>query len=234
MTLKNNFVISGSTASAGISGYNDALLFSVDSSGNVLWSKAWGRDEIEDNTESIISPNDGGFLLSGSTSAFSVDGTLDMMAIKTDSLGFAGDCNVFDPVLDVTEITLEDSVNPITSMLEIDVSDVAVVENSGVSDSVLCAVFTSSFEPVHQSGADFIIHEEDNGEIIITPIGFENGRVQVRVFNSIGQLLIEGVTIDRQPISFKLHNAAINVINVAGKHGSVTRKYLDKTALLSY
>uniref|UniRef100_A0A7V3E6M8 T9SS type A sorting domain-containing protein n=1 Tax=Ignavibacterium album TaxID=591197 RepID=A0A7V3E6M8_9BACT len=83
-TSDGGFVASGYTKSYG-SGGNDVYLIKVDANGNQLWDRVFGGTSDEE-TYSMVSTDDGGFLMAGATSSFGA-GSRDIWLIKTDASG---------------------------------------------------------------------------------------------------------------------------------------------------
>jgi predicted secreted protein len=78
------FVITGKTESYG-AGNSDAWLVKIDENGNLEWNRTFGGFAL-DYTTTIISANDGGYVLAGRTMSFG-EGGQDMWLIKTNSFG---------------------------------------------------------------------------------------------------------------------------------------------------
>jgi len=83
-TQDGGFVLAGKTSSYG-SGDYDAMLMKTDSTGNLLWMKAYGG-AAEERILNIRETTDHGFILAGSTLSFG-QGDYDMLFIRTDSTG---------------------------------------------------------------------------------------------------------------------------------------------------
>jgi Fe-S cluster biosynthesis and repair protein YggX len=83
-TTNHNYLITGSTNSIG-AGCNDVYLLELDSSGSYLWSKSLGATGC-DFASDLIELGDGGFLITGNTSSFSLGGYV-VFILKTDSVG---------------------------------------------------------------------------------------------------------------------------------------------------
>jgi hypothetical protein len=78
------YIIAGSTASFG-SGLSDMYLVKTNSSGDTLWTRAYGG-RSNDEGLSVQQTSDGGYIVSGSTVSFG-SGLSDMYLVKTNSLG---------------------------------------------------------------------------------------------------------------------------------------------------
>jgi hypothetical protein len=86
-TTDGGYIVSGSTKSFGANG---AYMIRTDNSGNIQWSRA----VIGSDFRSVEQTHDGGYILAGSI--FITPGNVDILIVKTDSLGNAG-CNEIDP-----------------------------------------------------------------------------------------------------------------------------------------
>ncbi len=79
------FVVAGYTWSFGAGNY-DVWLIRTDANGDTLWTKTFGGAD-EDGGYSVRQTTDGGFIITGSTDTYGVNGTYDVYLIKTDSNG---------------------------------------------------------------------------------------------------------------------------------------------------
>jgi len=78
------FIVAGYTESFG-NGSTDIYLVKTDDDGNLIWAKTYGGS-ADDGANSVVSTNDGGFIIAGYTMSFG-SGANDMYVIKTDSNG---------------------------------------------------------------------------------------------------------------------------------------------------
>jgi len=78
------YIVTGFTTSYG-AGDEDAFLFKLDQSGNLLWSKNYGG-QLKERAKSVTNTPDGGFMITGFTESFG-DTKGDLMIIKTDQYG---------------------------------------------------------------------------------------------------------------------------------------------------
>lgn len=79
-----SFIATGYTTSYG-AGNNDVFLMKINSNGSLAWTKTYGGTIAEDG-ESVIQTNDGGYIITGSTSSYGEGGN-DVLVIKTDMNG---------------------------------------------------------------------------------------------------------------------------------------------------
>jgi len=83
-TLDGGFIVAGWTDSFG-SGGNACWVLKLDSTGNVVWQKAYGGS-YDDSATSIQETLDGGFIVAGYTNSFG-SGSYDFWVLKLDSTG---------------------------------------------------------------------------------------------------------------------------------------------------
>ncbi|MDD5528697.1 MAG: T9SS type A sorting domain-containing protein [bacterium] len=83
-TRDSGFVIAGITSSSNIGGSN-IYLIRTNSSGNILWTKSFGKI-LEENGYSVQQTSDSGFIILGSTNSFGAGG-FDVYLIRTNSSG---------------------------------------------------------------------------------------------------------------------------------------------------
>lgn len=83
-TPENDFVVCASTT-GGPFGAQDILLFKIDSTGSILWSRTFGGSQDENGSAILISP-DGGIFIAGNTKSFG-SVTKSALLMKTDADG---------------------------------------------------------------------------------------------------------------------------------------------------
>ena len=83
-TPDGGFIIAGQTASSG-AGWDDFLLFKVDSQGDEVWSNTYGGFSI-DRARCLVQTSDGGYILVGITDSYGAGGA-DFWLLKTDEEG---------------------------------------------------------------------------------------------------------------------------------------------------
>jgi hypothetical protein len=84
-TNDGGYIIAGCTNSFGAGEY-DLYLVKTDSMGNTLWTNTYGGGDPE-RAYSVQQTSDGGYILAGFSSSFSVGS--DLYLVKTDSMGYA-------------------------------------------------------------------------------------------------------------------------------------------------
>ena len=84
-TSDGGYALAGWTASFG-TGYADAWLVKVDSSGSQEWNRTYGGD-IGDKARSVVETSDGGYALAGHTQSYGVGYQVDFWLVKLDSSG---------------------------------------------------------------------------------------------------------------------------------------------------
>ncbi|MBL7996435.1 PQQ-like beta-propeller repeat protein [bacterium] len=83
-TTEGGFLLGGSTRTDGFS-YPDMYLVKTTASGDTIWSRSFGG-VLDENCTRLISAQDGGYFLIGSTASFG-SGEYDINVIKTDNMG---------------------------------------------------------------------------------------------------------------------------------------------------
>jgi hypothetical protein len=63
-TMDGGYIITGSCVPDGLVSYIDVLLLKTDASGNIIWTKTYGKDFIE-SAYSIEQTSDGGYIIGG-------------------------------------------------------------------------------------------------------------------------------------------------------------------------
>jgi hypothetical protein len=84
-TLDGGYIITGFTWSFG-AGSKTSYLLKVDSTGQVIWTKAYGGTTLGEYGQSVMQTSDGGYIFSGSTYSFGA-GASDIYLVKTNASG---------------------------------------------------------------------------------------------------------------------------------------------------
>ncbi|MBK7854216.1 MAG: T9SS type A sorting domain-containing protein [Bacteroidetes bacterium] len=83
-TNDNSYLLTGATKNV-VAGFIDAVVMKMDSAGNILWTKAYGRGDFDQLT-SAVQTYDGNFVCAGSVTDSSVYGR-DVLVMKIDNAG---------------------------------------------------------------------------------------------------------------------------------------------------
>ena len=133
-TSDSGYVITGNNFSSGIQ-FPDVMLFKLDKTGNLLWSKVYGSTGSDEGTSVSVTP-DGGLAIIGSTTGFSIGDK--GYIIKTNAQGESG-CN--ETSLNMTETFI--TIPVITLIATVDTgcvsNSVIPVLNSAGSGNTLCS-----------------------------------------------------------------------------------------------
>lgn len=81
------YILAGGTVTYAVGGC-DIYLIKTDSLGDTVWTRTFGG-EFDEDCSSVKSAPDGGYIIAGSTTSWGAGG-MDVLIIKTDSLGAAG------------------------------------------------------------------------------------------------------------------------------------------------
>ncbi len=174
-TSDGGYIITGSTSSYG-EGYHDVYLIKTDSSGDTLWTKAYGGWDWEIGW-SVQETSDGGYVIAGTTHSFG-EGDLDVYLLKTDANGDTLWTKTFggaeaDRAYSITQ-TAEDGylIAGITRSFGVDETDVYLIKTDAGGDSLWTRTYGGIGYDVGLS-----IRQTSNGRFIIT--GFTNSHNEV-------------------------------------------------------
>ena len=84
-TGDGGYIVAGYTSSSGAGSW-DVLLIKTDSLGNETWFRTYGGTSTE-NGECVQQTNDGGYIIAGYSSSFSINNAYEIYLIKTDASG---------------------------------------------------------------------------------------------------------------------------------------------------
>lgn len=119
----------------------DIFLFKLSALGDTVWSNVYGGDKIEE-AYSVHQHADNGFMMAGLTYSYGSNNLMDMIIIKTDSVGASCSASPITPIL--YHPTL---VSDTISFLELTPlayrNYLPIVTDVTVNDSVLCYQYTS-------------------------------------------------------------------------------------------
>jgi uncharacterized delta-60 repeat protein len=175
-TSDGGYIVAGYTDSFGTGG--DVLVFKLDSSGNIQWSRAIGGTSI-DRAYSIQQTSDGGYIVAGDTLSFGA-GSFDFLIIKLDSSGNISGCgNVLNVSPTNTSISpTNTSVSPTNTSISPTNNSVSPT-NTSISPTVSNVCYGShlSLSPIFEISSGKI----NIGYNILDPKAFLNigGSVQI-------------------------------------------------------
>jgi hypothetical protein len=87
-TLDGGYVLAGHTGSFGGVDGRDAYLLKIDSEGNIMWDKTYGKNYLFERAFEVVATQDGGYVLGGSQGTQPVtDSEQFFYSVKTDSEG---------------------------------------------------------------------------------------------------------------------------------------------------
>lgn len=142
-----NLVICGSTASFANSGYADALVMRMDSSGVLLKASVFGKAIADDDFASVVPLADGSYLLSGTTSSYESLAMSDWMLMHVDHNLKGPVCDTVEPNMMQLFFSLFENTDVEETDVTIAVSDVTASIDSGATDSLICDFATVGDPP---------------------------------------------------------------------------------------
>jgi len=152
--------IAGTTEDLGF-GEEDFYFVRTDTSGGILWSKAYGATGHE-ACKSLVETSDNGFLLSGGSNSFAFT-----YLIKTDSSGSSG-CN------DSTIMSIENNANVVLAPVAISNSSggfetpsLTIVDTLSITDNILCFSSTTEIANVNQENRLILFPNPANSTVSI-------------------------------------------------------------------
>ncbi|MGL4599333.1 MAG: T9SS type A sorting domain-containing protein [Bacteroidia bacterium] len=212
-TNDGGFAICGYTKSYGAGG-QDMYLMRVNALGSLQWSGTYGTPGNEIAIH-VTEANDGGFLLTGSTSTGFFSGYSEMLVIKTDALGYVP-CD-YIPATSVKYGDTAILVAPNSVFLSaVGAFSYVFTTQSGMIDSTLCTA-VSVFETVDQS---FSFSLFPNPTENATTLSFEQTTPkEIRVLNLFGQEILHLQNCTEQRLELNTENWSSGVYLVEVKSG---------------
>ncbi len=195
-TSDGGYIITGSTSSYG-EGYHDVYLIKTDSSGDTLWTKAYGGVDWEIGW-SVQETSDGGYVIAGTTHSFG-EGDLDVYLLKTDANGDTLWTKTFggaeaDRAYSITQ-TAEDGylIAGITRSFGVDETDVYLIKTDASGDSLWTRTYGGIGYDVglsirQTSDVRFIItgftnsFSEDNSDIYVIKIDADGDTLWTKTY----------------------------------------------------
>ena len=188
---QGNYVVCGESASSGSTGYYDGLVMLIDTFGNLLQSTVLGKIQADDDFNSIMTLDDGGYMLGGTTSSFDQFQRSDFLMIRLDK-NFSGPvCDTLTPNIMETDVTFGDTTDVHdTEVIAMD-SDITMSINSGVNDSLICDVATVVENPIPMQNRIAIYPNPAVGNCtIMFPAEWKfNTAAKILVLNDQGQIV---------------------------------------------
>ena len=128
-------MVVGHTTTFGPGGW-DVYLIKTDSSGDTLWTKAYGESGSEWGGIGAGLTNDGGYIIAGCTNSFGAGG-YDVYLIKTDADGNSG-CNEMSTTTSVSRGGVVDTPATLVDTSATIVKGGAIIDTPVTIDSILC------------------------------------------------------------------------------------------------
>ncbi|MCX6291542.1 MAG: T9SS type A sorting domain-containing protein [Bacteroidetes bacterium] len=214
-TADGGYVISGSTTSFGIYG---AYVIRTDHLGNLVWSKAIAGSDAKSVEQTI----DGGYILTGSIYTTPVN--VDILLVKTDSLGNAG-CNEIDPATIIGSPATQVSgtltqISPFTFTI-IHLSPLVI--GSIGNDSTFCT--TVGVNEIETSSFIHVFPNPSAGKFIITFTEMIHTGV-VEIYNVFGEKIYNELfhSSSKKEITLKNMAAGIYFVKVMDGEKQYTKK----------
>jgi len=137
LTNDSSYIIAGNTRSFG-PGDRDIYLIKTNLMGDTIWSKTLRGNGSEDAFQ-VFQSSDGGYCLVGYTYSFGAGGS-DLYLIKTDTSGYSGGCNEFNPntLVTTSPATIESSTSTIIGSGATITIPATATNNTTTLDSTLC------------------------------------------------------------------------------------------------
>jgi hypothetical protein len=181
-------------------------LLKTDSLGNVLWSKKYGG-LLEDNCNSVVETNDGGFLLVGYTNSFG-SGSKDIYIVKTDNFGNSGCYEIIGGIQ-------SSNWNYITSSISIDTFTPVTRSNSTFPespvttlDSALCT--TVGINEIKSDNEFKIFPNPGNSNFQIS-LGVKLDYATIEIYNTTGEKVFQERIYNTMQKEINLNNITAGI-----------------------
>jgi len=210
------FIIAGTTSSFGYT-YSNAYFIKTDSSGNLLWSKAFGGSNY-DEAGSFCETPDGGFLITGLTHSFGA-GSEDLYLIKTDSNGNSV-CSENPATIIISPPTQTSNTHTLVSSGCITTTPANTVGQGGtmafvcsytaslnVSSPLCNSECTGTASVITSGGTSPFTYKWNNGQSSATATGLCSGNYTITVTDASGLVTVTQTSIT-QPSAITLNTAS--------------------------
>lgn len=163
LTTDGGYIITGNTSSFG-AGYNDVYLIKTDSTGDTLWTKAYGTITNDEGGNSVKQTTDGGFIIAGS-----IDGAY-IYLIKTNSIGdtlwtktYGGD-GAYDPAASSVQQTTDGGyiiTGTADNWIDNSLTEAFLMKTNSTGDALWTKVYYYGYNEGH-----FVQQTTDGGYIV--------------------------------------------------------------------
>ena len=186
-----DYVVCGESASSSGTGYYDALVMLIDSTGHLIKSSLFGSPNGDDGFVSVIALNDGGYMLGGNTSSYNVVGNGDFMMMRIDKDLNGPVCDSTLPQIVEDTVVFGDTIDVTVTGVIATALDLNAAVDSGVSDSLICDVATEVVQPPFIAPALMIYPNPTASRFSITlkTEQTQNTSARIDVLNDKGQIV---------------------------------------------
>jgi hypothetical protein len=179
-----NFVATGSYTYSG----NELLIFSIDQSGDTVFSNTLGRNGVNEQGKSIVESGNGNLFITGSE-MYDSTSDFNIFFAKTDAQGKTG-CNEKPALISMLgTINLQvSSFQPAITAGTTTITDVQMTVGSGISEAWICSsigIQEIKFPP------DLNISPNPSGGIFHISFSEKNPYRKMVIFNSMGKIILQ-------------------------------------------